>query len=123
MNDINVVNNSYIPYGRQTITSEDINAVEKVLKGEFLTQGKMVPSFENEISTRVLAKHAVAFNSATSALHIACLSLGVGENDYIWTSPISFVASANCGRLCGANVDFVDVHPKTGLINLSLIHI
>jgi len=102
-----------IPYGRHEITEDDINAVVAVLRSEFLTQGPQVPSFERAVADRVGAKHAVAVNSATSALHIACLSLGVGPGDFLWTSPITFVASANCGLYCGASVDFVDIDSRT----------
>ena len=102
-----------IPYGRQEITKEDILEVEKVLRSDFLTQGPVVPKFEQAIFKYCGAKHAVAVNSATSALHIACLSLNLGPNDYLWTSPNTFVASSNCGLYCGANIDFVDIEPKT----------
>jgi UDP-4-amino-4,6-dideoxy-N-acetyl-beta-L-altrosamine transaminase len=102
-----------IPYGRHTITKEDIDAVGEVLKSEFLTQGNQVPLFEQKVAKYCGADHAVAVNSATSALHIACLALGLGEGDWLWTSPITFVASANCGLYCGANVDLVDIDPKT----------
>jgi len=102
-----------IPYGRQDINQEDIDNVLRVLKSDFLTQGPKVPSFERAVSSKVGAKHALAVNSATSALHIACLSLGLEEGDSLWTTPISFVASANCGLYCGANVDFVDIDPQT----------
>jgi UDP-4-amino-4,6-dideoxy-N-acetyl-beta-L-altrosamine transaminase len=107
-----------IPYGRQEITQADIDSVVKILKSEFLTQGPTVPLFEHEVSKYTGAKHCVAVNSATSALHIACLALGLEKGDYLWTSPITFVASANCGLYCGAQVDFVDIDPKT--YNLSL---
>lgn len=98
-----------IPYGKQDINQDDIDAVNFVLKGDFLTQGNKVPEFEGIISRYVGVKHAVAVNSATSALHIACLALGVGKGDVVWTSPISFVASSNCALYCGAKVDFVDI--------------
>ena len=107
-----------IPYGRQDITQADLDAVKDVLKSDFLTQGPQVPKFEKIVSEYCGANHAIAVNSATSALHIACLSLGLKKGDYLWTSPISFVASANCGRYCGAEVDFVDIDPKT--YNMSL---
>ncbi len=103
----------YIPYGRQQITKDDINAVVDVLRSDHLTQGPCVPRFEEAISRYCGVQHAVAVNSATSALHIACLSLGLGPDDELWTSPITFVASANCGLYCGAKVDFVDIDPKT----------
>ncbi|WP_386080156.1 UDP-4-amino-4,6-dideoxy-N-acetyl-beta-L-altrosamine transaminase [Vreelandella sp. F11] len=102
-----------IPYGRQEITQDDIDSVVAVLQSDFLTQGPQVPRFEQIVSQHVGAKHALAVNSATSALHIACLSLGLGEGDWLWTTPITFVASANCGLYCGARVDFVDINPKT----------
>lgn len=102
-----------IPYARQDITQQDIDAVIEVLHSEYLTQGPAVPNFENAVSNYCGAKHAVAVNSATSALHIACLALGLGPGDWLWTSPITFVASANCGLYCGANIDFVDIDPIT----------
>lgn len=95
------------------MTSADIDAVVDVLRSDFLTQGPMVPRFEKAVSEHVGVAHAVAVNSATSALHIACLSLGLGAGDWLWTSPITFVASANCALYCGAKVDFVDVDPRT----------
>lgn len=102
-----------IPYGRQDITQADIDAVLVVLQSDFLTQGPMVPRFEQAVATHVGAQHALAVNSATSALHIACLALELGPGDYLWTTPITFVASANCGLYCGAAVDFVDIDPRT----------
>lgn len=102
-----------IPYGRQEITQQDIDAVLDVLNSDFLTQGPMVPRFEQNLADHVGAKHAVAVNSATSALHIACLALGLGPGDILWTTPITFVASANCGLYCGAAVDFVDIDPRS----------
>lgn len=102
-----------IPYGRQDISQEDIDAVTAVLKSDFLTQGPVVPRFEQTVSNYCDAKYAVAVNSATSALHIACLALGVGKGDIVWTSPITFVASANCALYCGASVDFVDIDAQT----------
>jgi len=102
-----------IPYGKQDISQADIDAVLEVLKSDFLTQGPKVPAFEQKVAGHVGARHALAVNSATSALHIACLALGLGEGDWLWTSPITFVASANCGLYCGAKVDFVDIDPKT----------
>ncbi len=107
-----------IPYGRQDITEEDIEAVVATLRSDFLTQGPVVPQFERVVSEHVRAAHAVAVNSATSALHIACLALGLGPGDWLWTSPITFVASANCALYCGASVDFVDIDPHT--YNLSI---
>lgn len=104
----------FIPYGRQQILEEDVEAVVRVLRSDFLTQGPVVPAFEAVIAAHCGVPHAVAVNSATSALHIACLALGVGPGDQVWTSPITFVASANCALYCGAKVDFVDVSPDTG---------
>jgi len=102
-----------IPYGRQDITQADIDAVVAVLQSDFLTQGPKVPQFEQTVANKVGAKHALAVNSATSALHIACMALGLRKGDWLWTSPITFVASANCGLYCGAKVDFVDIDPRT----------
>lgn len=102
-----------IPYGRQDITQADIDAVIGVLHSDFLTQGAQVPLFEQTVAQHVGAQHALAVNSATSALHIACLALGLGQGDWLWTTPITFVASANCGLYCGAQVDFVDIDPRT----------
>ena len=102
-----------IPYGRQDITQADIDAIVEVLQSDFLTQGPEVPRFEETVAEHVGVQHALAVNSATSALHIACVALGLGYGDWLWTSPITFVASANCGLYCGANVDFVDIDPRT----------
>ncbi len=102
-----------IPYGRQDISQADIDAVVSVLKSDFLTQGPQVPLFEQTVAQHVGAKHALAVNSATSALHIACLALGLGSGDWLWTTPVTFVASANCGLYCGAQVDFVDIDSST----------
>lgn len=107
-----------IPYGRQEITQADIDSVIGVLQSDFLTQGPMVPRFEQAVAAQTGAQHAVAVNSATSALHIACMALGLGPGDYLWTSPITFAASANCALYCGAKVDFVDIDPLT--YNLSV---
>lgn len=109
---------SLIPYGRQDINQTDIDAVVAVLRSDFLTQGPAVPVFEKAITDYCGAGYAVAVNSATSALHIACLALGVGKGDNVWTTPITFVASANCALYCGATVDFVDIDPRT--YNLSV---
>jgi dTDP-4-amino-4,6-dideoxygalactose transaminase len=109
-----------IPYGRQKISKEDIEAVNKVLKSDFLTQGEAVPAFEESIKSYCKVKNAVAVNSATSGLHLACLSLGVGPEDEVWTSPISFVASANCALYCGASIDFIDIDPFTYNISINL---
>ena len=102
-----------IPYGRQSISQADISNVVEVLQSDYLTQGPIVPQFEEKVCRLVGARYAVALNSATSALHVACLALGLEEGDYLWTSAITFVASANCGLYCGANVDFVDINPLT----------
>ena len=112
---------SQIPYGRQTITEDDIQAVVDVLRSPFLTQGPIVPAFEQAVANKVGANHGVAVNSATSALHLACMALGLGPGDRLWTSPITFVASANCGRYCGAIVDFVDIDPLTGLMSMKAL--
>lgn len=102
-----------IPYGRQTISEQDVQSVIDVLRSDFLTQGPKVPEFEQALAGCVGARHAVAVNSATSALHIACLALNLGPGDWLWTSPNSFVASSNCALYCGAQVDFVDIDPQT----------
>lgn len=102
-----------IPYGRQDISEEDIQAVINVLKSDFLTQGPAVPKFEDKVASYCGTKYAYAVNSATSALHIACMALNVQKGDLVWTSPITFVASANCALYCGADVDFVDIDPLT----------
>ena len=102
-----------IPYGRQNISEADIQAVVAVLRSEWLTQGPAVPAFEKAVAEYCGARYAIAANSATSALHLACMALRVGTGDRIWTSPITFVASANCARYCGAEVDFVDIDPRT----------
>ncbi|WP_323012388.1 UDP-4-amino-4,6-dideoxy-N-acetyl-beta-L-altrosamine transaminase [Castellaniella sp.] len=102
-----------IPYGRQDINQADIDAVVAVLRSDFLTQGPKVPEFEQAVMKKVGAQHAVATNSATSALHIACLALGLGPGDWLWTTPITFVATANCALYCGAKVDFVDIDRRT----------
>lgn len=107
-----------IPYGRQDISEEDIQAVVDVLRSDFLTQGPAVPAFEQTLERYTGARHAVAVNSATSALHMACLAAGVGPGDWVWTSPVTFVASANCALYCGAKVDFVDI--DLGTYNMSV---
>ena len=107
-----------IPYGRQDITEEDIKSVIKVLRSDFLTQGPTTAAFEQELCRYTGAKYAVSVNSCTSALHIACLALGLGPGDTLWTSPITFVASANCAIYCGASVDFVDIEPNTALMSV-----
>ena len=107
-----------IPYGKQDINQADIDAVISVLNSDFLTQGPQVPLFEKAVSNYCNVDFGIAVNSGTSALHIACLALGLEEGDWLWTSPNSFVASANCGLYCGAKVDFVDIDTKT--YNLSI---
>jgi dTDP-4-amino-4,6-dideoxygalactose transaminase len=102
-----------IPYGRQDVSESDIAAVLEVLRSDFLTQGPVIARFEQAVAAYTGAKHAVAVNSATSALHVACLALGLGPGGHLWTVPNTFVASANCGRYCGADVDFVDIDPHT----------
>ncbi|MGV2989267.1 UDP-4-amino-4,6-dideoxy-N-acetyl-beta-L-altrosamine transaminase [Vibrio sp. E150_011] len=107
------MSNEVIPYGKQDITQQDIDSVVAVLKSDFLTQGPKVPAFEKALTEHTGAQYALAVNSATSALHIACLALGLGEGDFLWTTPVTFVASANCGLYCGAKVDFVDIDSAT----------
>jgi len=109
---------SFIPYGRQAITEVDIAAVVEILRSPHLTQGPVVPAFELAMCEKVGAQYGVAVNSATSALHLACLALGLGQGDWLWSSPITFVASANCALYCGAKVDFVDIEPATGLVSV-----
>jgi UDP-4-amino-4,6-dideoxy-N-acetyl-beta-L-altrosamine transaminase len=110
-----------IPYGRQDINQADIDAVVDVLRSDFITQGEAVPGFEASVATYCGAEYAVAVNSATSALHIACLALGVGPGDRVWTSPITFVASANCALYCGAVVEFVDIDARTCNISVQAL--
>lgn len=110
-----------IPYGKQNISSDDIAAVVATLQSPYLTQGTQVPQFERQMAQYCGARYAVAANSATSALHIACLALDLGQGDILWTTPTTFVASANCALYCGADVDFVDIDPKT--LNLSIEHL
>ena len=110
-----------IPYGRQHITEADIEAVVDVLRSDFLTQGPAVPAFERAVAAQVGVRHALAVNSATSALHIACLALGLGPGDRLWTVPNTFVASANCGRYCGAKVDFVDIDPDSWNLSVTAL--
>lgn len=102
-----------IPYGRQSICDADIEAVVQVLRSDYLTQGPVVPAFERMVANRVGSAHSIAVNSATSALHIACLALDVGPGDIVWTSPITFVATSNVALYCGATIDFVDIDPLT----------
>lgn len=102
-----------IYYGKQSINEDDIKAVEEILCSDFLTQGPAIDRFEHAVAEYCGAKYAVAVCNATAALHVACLSAGLGKGDLLWTSPITFVASANCGRYCSADVDFVDIDEKT----------
>lgn len=111
----------FIPYGKQNINQADVDAVVDVLKSDFLTQGPQVPAFEKSVAQLVGAQYALAVNSATSALHIACLALGLGKGDVLWTSPITFVASSNCALYCGADVDFVDVDSQTYNMSISAL--
>ncbi len=115
------MNPKNIPYGRQNISKNDIEAVSMILQSDYLTQGPAVPRFEQDVSRQCSAKYAVAVSSATAALHIACRALGVGPGDRVWTSAITFVASANCALYCGATVDFIDIDPKT--YNVSVAHL
>jgi len=108
---------STIPYGKQNISQEDINAVVSILNSDYLTQGPTVPLFEEAVKDYCETQYAIAVNSATSALHIACLALEIGKGDIVWTSPISFIASANCALYCGATIDFVDIDPDTYLLS------
>lgn len=108
-----------IPYSRQTVTAEDIDAVVEVLQSDFLTQGPVLRRFEESVAYYCQARHAVATSSATAALHVACLSLEIGKGDLVWVSAISFVASANCARYVGAQVDFVDINATNGLIDIA----
>lgn len=112
---------TYIPYGKQQITEEDLNCVINIMKGSHLTQGEEVPKFEQYISSLTQAKYGIAVNSATSALHLSCLAIGLQEGDYLWTTPNTFVASANCGIYCGAKIDFVDISEDDGLIDLNCL--
>ena len=110
-----------IPYGKQSISKSDIEAVKKVLKSDFITQGPKVPEFEKIVKNFVGSKYAFAMNSATSSLHIACLAIGLKKGDFLWTSSNSFVASANCGIYCGAKIDFVDIDPNSYNMDMKLL--
>ena len=110
-----------IPYGRQDISKEDIKSVIEVLKSDFITQGLVTPEFERQVKTYCGSDYAFAYNSATSALHAACFSLGVKKGDLVWTSANTFVATANCALYCGAEVDFVDINPKTFNISIEAL--
>lgn len=111
-----------IPYSRQDISQADIDAVINVLRSDWLTQGPAVPAFESAVATKCGAAYGVAVNSATSALHLACLALNVGPGDTVWTSPNTFVASANCALYCGAAIDFVDIDPHTWCLSAEALH-
>jgi dTDP-4-amino-4,6-dideoxygalactose transaminase len=115
------MNTPLIPYSRQEITENDIAAVIAVLRSDFLTQGTQVPAFERAMAERHEVAHAVAMGNATQGLHLACLALGVGPGSRVWTSPNSFVASANCALYCGASVDFVDIDPKTRNLSVAAL--
>ena len=110
-----------IPYGKQDINNDDIESLVKILKSDFLTQGPTIPKFEEKISNFCGSSYSVAVTSATAALHLSCIALGLRENDYLWTSPVSFVASANCAIYCGAKVDFVDIDPITYNLDSTLL--
>lgn len=119
---VNKLSERNIPYGKQHIIDSDVQAVVKTLQSNFLTQGEMVPKFEREIAEITKASYATAVNSATSALHIACLALGVQRGDVVWTVPNTFVASANCALYCGATIDFIDIDPLTSNLSVDLLH-
>ncbi|WBV68422.1 aminotransferase class I/II-fold pyridoxal phosphate-dependent enzyme [Legionella pneumophila] len=110
--------NNYIPYGRQDIDECDIEFVIETLSSDWLTQGPRISQFESAIANYCVVKHAIAVSNGTAALHLICMALGIGAGDLVWTTPNTFVASANCARFCGADVDFVDIDPKT--YNLSV---
>jgi dTDP-4-amino-4,6-dideoxygalactose transaminase len=112
---------AFIPYSRQHITEDDIAAVTAVLRSEYLTQGPAVPAFEQAFAAYHQVKHAVAVSNATAGLHLACLALGVGPGSRVWTSPNSFLASANCALYCGADIDFVDIDPATRNMSVSAL--
>jgi len=114
---------TFIPYGRQSIDDADIAAVEAVLRSDWLTQGPAIAAFEEELARRASARHAVAVCNATAALHIACVAAGLGSGDRLWTVPNTFVASANCGRYCGADVDFVDIDPLTWCMDANALEV
>ena len=114
---------NFIPYGKHQISEEDIQSVVNTLKSSHITQGSVVPEFEKDISKKVFSKYSICVNSATSALHLACLALEVSKGDIVWTTPISFVASANCALYCGAKIDFVDINPLSGLVNVDTLEL
>ncbi len=112
---------AFIPYSCQLIEEDDIEAVVRVLRSEWLTQGPDIEAFEKNVATYCKSPHAVAVSSATAGLHLACMALGIGEGDLVWTSPLSFAASANCARYVGAEVDFVDIDSDTGNMCVSAL--
>ena len=112
-----------IPYSRQDISEEDISFVNNVLRSDFLTNGPMVDQFEELLKKKVKSKFSTVVNSATSALHIACLAMELGKGDILWTVPNTFVASANCAIYCGASIDFVDIDEESSLISIELLQI
>ena len=115
--------NSYIPYGKHDITDEDIQSVVNILKSNWLTQGPEAQKFEEEINDKVGANYSVVVNSATSALHIACMALDLKKNEFVWTTPITFVATANAARYCKAQIDFIDVELNTGLLDVGKLEV
>ena len=119
--NLNLKRNQFIPYGRQDINLGDIFNVLKILKSDFITNGPTIEIFENHISKYCKSRYALAVNSATSALHLSCIALNLKKGDWLWTSPISFVASANCGIYCGAKIDFVDIDIKNGLMDIKAL--
>ncbi|MEO5801956.1 MAG: aminotransferase class I/II-fold pyridoxal phosphate-dependent enzyme, partial [Verrucomicrobiota bacterium] len=116
--EFRIPSSEYLPYGRQSISEEDIQAVVATLRSDWLTQGPAIEQFEKRVTDYCGAKYAVAVSNATAALHLGCLALGLKKGDLLWTSPNTFVASANCALYCGAEVDFVDIDPRT--YNLSV---
>ena len=115
------INKDFLPYGKHEMLEEDIQNVSNVLRNKNLTQGEYVPNFENNLAKKVKSKYCIAVNSATSALHIACMALGLKKGDILWTSTNSFVASANCGLYCGAEINFIDINPSNGLMDIELL--
>jgi dTDP-4-amino-4,6-dideoxygalactose transaminase len=117
--ELPVLSSEYLPYGRQSISEEDIQAVVATLRSDWLTQGPDIGKFEKKVADYCGAKFAVAVSNATAALHLGCLALGLKKGDLLWTSPNTFVASANCALYCGAEVDFVDIDPRTHNLSVS----
>ena len=114
---------AFIPYGKQDISDADIAAVIEVLRSDFITQGPAIERFEQVVGDYCGVKYAVAVSSATAALHLSCLAIDLKNGDRLWTSPITFVASANCGRYCGAEVDFIDINPLTYNLSVEALEI